>query len=273
MDLNGKVAIVTGAGGGIGAALAEAAVGAGARVVLADLKAEGLSEVAKKLNSQRTDSAIAVPGDVSDSAHIAQLIATGKENFGPVDVYFANAGVGGGVNLEASETEWDLALQVNVMAHVRAANLLIPEWIERQTGYFVSTASAAGLLTQIGSATYSVSKHAAVAFAEWLSVSYGDQGIKVSCLCPMGVNTDMLNGGTESTDAVAQQAARAVTDAGQVFEPEEVAQIVLDAMAEETFLILPHREVLMFWQRKSGDYDRWLSGMRRYQASLITTQP
>ena len=270
MDLNGKVAIVTGAGGGIGAALAEAAVEAGARVVLADLKADGLEAVAGRINAQYSGAAIAVAGDVSDSEHIAKLIASAKENFGPVDVYFANAGVGGGMNLEASEAEWDLAHQVNVMAHVRAATQLIPEWVERQTGYFVSTASAAGLLTQIGSATYSVSKHAAVAFAEWLSVTYGDQGVKVSCLCPMGVNTNMLTGGNESTDAVAQQAARAVTDAGQVLEPEDVAQIVLAAMVEETFLILPHREVLMFWQRKSGDYDRWLSGMRRYQASLIS---
>lgn len=268
MDLGGKVAIVTGAGGGIGAALAKALVSAGSRVVVADLKAEGVHDVTAQLNAQAPGSAVAVAGDVSQADHIATLISTAEESFGPVDIYFANAGVGGGVQLDASEEEWELALQVNVMAHVRAAKQLIPGWIERGSGYFVSTASAAGLLTQIGSATYSVSKHGAVAFAEWLSVTYGDQGIAVSCLCPMGVNTAMLTGGVEITTEAQRRAAQAVTDAGNVLEADDVADIVLAAMAAETFLILPHEEVLTFLQRKTSDYDRWLAGMRRYQASL-----
>ncbi|GAA3534592.1 putative short chain dehydrogenase/reductase [Aeromicrobium flavum] len=268
MDINGKVAVVTGAGGGIGAALAEALVAAGARVVVADLKADGVESVAKSLNADTPDSAVAVAGDVSRTEQIQRLIQTAEESFGPVDLYFANAGVGGGVNLDASEEDWDLAHQVNVMAHVRAAQLLVPGWVERGSGYFVSTASAAGLLTQIGSATYSVSKHGAVAFAEWLSVTYGDQGVKVSCLCPMGVNTDMLTGGAPITNETQRRAAQAVTDAGGVLEPAEVAAMVLAAMDTEEFLILPHPEVKTFLSRKTGDIDRWLAGMRRYQASL-----
>lgn len=268
MDINGKVAIITGAGGGIGAALADALVAGGARVVVADLKADGVDEVAARLNERRPESAVAVAGDVSKTEQIEKLISAAEEHFGPVDIYFANAGVGGGVGLDASEEDWDLAHQVNVMAHVRAARLLVPGWVERGSGYFVSTASAAGLLTQIGSATYSVTKHGAVAFAEWLSVTYGDQGVAVSCLCPMGVNTDMLTGGGPVTNETQRQAARAVTEAGGVLEPAEVADIVLDAMKAEQFLILPHPEVKIFLSRKTGDVDRWLAGMRRYQASL-----
>lgn len=268
MIVEGKVAVITGAGGGIGAALAEALVRQGARVVVADLDATKVTAVAAGLNTQVADSAVAVGVDVSGTDGIEQLISAAETAFGPVDLYFANAGVGGGVGLAASEDEWDLALQVNVMAHIRAAKLLVPGWIERGAGYFVSTASAAGLLTQIGSATYSVSKHAAVSFAEWLSVTYGSKGVAVSCLCPMGVNTDMLNAGSDSTDAIQRKAAQAVTDAGGVLEPSEVADIVVAALADEKFLILPHPEVLTYWQRKSGDYDRWLGGMRRYQDSL-----
>lgn len=268
MDVNGKVAVITGGGGGIGAALAEALVAAGARVVVADLVADGVEAVAARLNAAVPGSAVAVAGDVSRTDQIERLIAAAEESFGPVDIYFANAGVGGGLGLDASEEEWDLALQVNTMAHVRAAKLLVPGWVERGVGYFVSTASAAGLLTQIGSATYSVSKHGAVAFAEWLSVTYGDQGVAVSCLCPMGVNTNMLTGGTPITTEAQRRAAQAVTDAGGVLEASDVAAMVLTAMKSEEFLILPHPEVKIFQSRKATDIDRWLAGMRRYQASL-----
>lgn len=157
-----------------------------------------------------------------------------------------------------------LALAVNVGAHVTAARALLPGWLERGEGYFVATASAAGLLTQIGSAPYSVSKHACVAFAEWLSVTYGDRGLRVSAICPMGVETAMLR--TEGANAIDPSAARVVREAGAVLTPEEVATIALAAMEEETFLILPHPEVLTYFQRKAGDYDRWLAGMRRIQA-------
>jgi NAD(P)-dependent dehydrogenase (short-subunit alcohol dehydrogenase family) len=263
-----KVAIVTGAGGGIGAAVAQRFVEAGARVVLTDLQADKVEQVVKELDQARPGAVTGLAADVSKTADIQRSIDAAREAFGPVDLYVANAGVGGGVGLEASEEDWTLALDVNVLAHVRAAKLLVPGWLERGSGYFLSTASAAGLLTQIGSPTYSVSKHGAVAFAEWLSVTYGDCGIAVSCLCPMGVNTAMLTGGSDSSDAVAQQAAKAVTSAGGVLEPLDVADVVLEAIDDERFLVLPHPEVLEFWRRKTNDYDRWLNGMRRYQGSL-----
>jgi NAD(P)-dependent dehydrogenase (short-subunit alcohol dehydrogenase family) len=206
-------------------------------------------------------------GDCSAEADLARLIATAEERFGPVEVFFANAGVGVGRGLDSTDPEWATALDVNVLAHVRAARLLVPGWLERGEGYFVSTASAAGLLTQIGSPTYAVSKHAAVAFAEWLSVTYGRRGIAVSCLCPMGVNTAMLHGAGPDDEA-GRRSLRAVTDAGDVLEPLDVADVVLAALDTEQFLILPHPEVLTFFRRKGSDYDRWLSGMRRYQDTL-----
>ena len=268
MNVAGKVAVVTGGGGGIGAALGRRLVESGAQVLLADLQGDKVTAVAEDLCAVRDGSAIGVAADVSATEDIERLIAVASDAYGPVDLYAANAGVGGGIGLDVDEEQWRLALDVNVMAHVRAARLLVPGWVERGSGYFLSTASAAGLLTQIGSPTYSVSKHGAVAFAEWLDVTYGDRGVKVSCLCPMGVNTDMLNGGADSDDEVARRAAQAVTDAGGVLEPLEVADLVLAAIDDERFLVLPHPEVLTFWQRKSGDYDRWLAGMRRYQETL-----
>jgi len=149
---------------------------------------------------------------------------------------------------------------------VLAAKRLLPGWLERGEGYFLATASAAGLVTQIGSAPYAVTKHAAVAFAEWLSVTYGDRGLRVSCLCPMGVNTAMLNAGGEENVASAT-----VTTAGAVLEPEDVAEVVVEAMRDERFLVLPHPEVLTFFQRKGSDYDRWIAGMRRLQRTVSGT--
>lgn len=160
-------------------------------------------------------------------------------------------------------------IDVNLRAHIRAAQLLIPDWVERGEGYFISTASAAGLLTQIGSATYAVTKHAAVGFAEWLAISYRDSGVRVSCLCPMGVNTELLYGGEKSGDPRGVAATRAVTSAGAVLEPAQVARDVLAAIDEERFLILPHAAVADMFRQKAADYDRWLRGMRRYQASLL----
>jgi NAD(P)-dependent dehydrogenase (short-subunit alcohol dehydrogenase family) len=171
--------------------------------------------------------------------------------------------------LEVTEHEWDQSIDVNLRAHIRAAQLLVPGWVERGEGYFVSTASAAGLLTQLGSATYSVTKHAAVGFAEWLNITFGDQGVRVSCLCPMGVNTKLLYSPGESEDPLARLATRAVTSAGNVIEPADVAEIVLAAVDEERFLILPHPAVLEMYRHKGADYDRWLRGMRRYQHSLM----
>ncbi|MBY6540199.1 SDR family oxidoreductase [Rhodococcus sp. BP-349] len=267
MRVTDKVAIVTGGGAGIGAALATALVEAGNSVLVADLDAAAADAVAARLGER----CIAVGGDVADDAVIALMIERVEDAFGPLDIYIANAGTTAGMGLDSTDAAWDTALSVNVLAHVRAARVVIPRWIERGThGYFLSTASAAGLLTQIGSATYSVSKHAAVGFAEWLSVTYGDRGIAVSCLCPMGVNTALLNSGFDSDAEGASVAASAVTGAGTVLEPEDVARIVLEAMETEKFLVLPHPEVLTFYSHKSADYDRWIAGMRRYRTSLET---
>lgn len=186
---------------------------------------------------------------------------TAEETFGPLDLYFANAGVieGGGL---ADQADWGRAIEVNVMAHVRAAEAVLPAWLERGEGYFVATASAAGLLTQIGLAPYAVTKHAAVGFAEWLAVTYGDRGIKVSCLCPMGVETAMYKAGLEAEGDEAL-GARVVAGAGKILSPDEVAEAVLAGIASERFLILPHPEVLDFYRRKGIDYDGWIEGMRR----------
>jgi NAD(P)-dependent dehydrogenase (short-subunit alcohol dehydrogenase family) len=263
-----KVAIVTGGGNGIGAALAAKLAAQDAHVVIADVDSDAARVVADGINAERSGAAVAVGADVSDTAEIAQLIECADNEFGPVDLYFANAGITGVSGLNVTEDEWDRSIDVNLRAHIRAAQLLVPGWVERGEGYFVSTASAAGLLTQLGSATYSVTKHAAVGFAEWLNITYGDQGVRVSCLCPMGVNTNLLNSPGDSDDALARLANRAVTAAGDVLEPADVADVVLDAIADERFLILPHPAVLEMYRQKAGDYDRWLKGMRRYQHSL-----
>jgi NAD(P)-dependent dehydrogenase (short-subunit alcohol dehydrogenase family) len=202
---------------------------------------------------------------VADRCANDALIDATEQRFGPVDLFCANAGVAGGTLMEGG---WELALGVNTMAHVYAAQRLVPGWVERGEGYFLSTASAAGLLTQIGSAQYAVSKHAAVAFSEWLSVTYGDAGVRVSCLCPMGVNTPLLNEG-DDVGGVGKRASDAVRSAGAVLEPEEVADLVVEVVRAEQFLVLPHPEVLDFFRHKGSDYDRWLRGMRRLQAALI----
>lgn len=263
MQVKDTVAVVTGAAGGIGAALAEALLAGGARVVVSDVDEQRLAETAERLG------AIAVAGDAASDADIAAMIAAAEEHFGPVDIYFANAGVGDGSGLAATDDQWQLALDVNLLAHVRAARQLVPGWVERGRGYFVSTASAAGLLTQIGSATYSVSKHGAVGFAEWLAVTYGDDGVGVSCLCPMGVDTEMLRSGMTSAGGEGGRvAAAAVTGAGDVLAPRDVAEQVLRSVEEGSFLITPHTDVREFLRRKVDDHDRWIRGMQRYQRQL-----
>jgi NAD(P)-dependent dehydrogenase (short-subunit alcohol dehydrogenase family) len=267
-----KVAVVTGGGGGIGGALAAKLTQEGARVVVADLDADAAREVADRVNAEWPGACVSAGADVSDSAEIQQLIDLADHEFGPVDLYFANAGITGAPSLHASEAEWDLSIDVNLRAHIRAAQLLVPGWVQRGEGYFVSTASAAGLLTQIGGATYSVTKHAAVGFAEWLNITYGDQGVRVSCLCPMGVNTKLLYAGRDSGDPAGRAGTQAVISAGEVLEPAEVADVVLKAIDEERFLILPHPSVLEMYRQKGSDYDRWLRGMRRYQRSLLNQE-
>jgi NAD(P)-dependent dehydrogenase (short-subunit alcohol dehydrogenase family) len=263
MELGGKITVVTGAASGMGRAFAHRFAEEGAQgVVVADLNEAGAKAVAEQIEQKHPGVALSVGCDVGDDASVGALIAATEATFGPVDLFFANAGVGGGTDLETADADWDLAFAVNVKAHYYAARRLMPGWVARGDGYFCSTASAAGLLTQIGSAPYSVTKHAAVALAEWISVTFGGHGVKVSCLCPMGVNTGMLN-----ADA-AGLSADVVRTAGAVLEPDDVATVVVDAIREERFLILPHPEVLTFFQRKASDYDRWLKGMRRLQARV-----
>jgi NAD(P)-dependent dehydrogenase (short-subunit alcohol dehydrogenase family) len=266
MELAGKVTVITGGAGGIGSALAHrfAAEGA-AGVVVADRDIAGATRVAEEIEAAHPGVSLAVACDVSDDQSTGVLIDAVQATFGPIDLFFANAGIGLGTDLDTSDADWDLSFAVNTKAHYYAARRLVPGWVARGDGYFCSTASAAGLLTQIGSAPYAVTKHAAVAFAEWLSVTYGGHGVKVSCLCPMGVNTNMLNAG----DAGQISGADVVRAAGDIVEPEFVADVCVDAIREERFLILPHPEVLTFFQRKTSDYDRWLNGMRRLQARVL----
>jgi NAD(P)-dependent dehydrogenase (short-subunit alcohol dehydrogenase family) len=257
VDLDGARVVVTGAARGIGEALARRLHQAGATVVVADVLDPG--PVADSL-----ERAVAIVTDVSTEAGNAALIREAEDAVGPIDLFFANAGVALGTDLETSEADWQRAFDINVHAHRWAAKHLLPGWLERGHGYFCSTASAAGLLTALGSAPYSMTKHAAVAFAEWLAITYGDRGIRVSCLCPQGVNTAMLDapfGGTS-------ERMRAIAD---VLEPGEVADHVAEAIAEERFLILPHPEVHEYAVRRATDIDRWLAGMRRLQARLPST--
>jgi NAD(P)-dependent dehydrogenase (short-subunit alcohol dehydrogenase family) len=264
MELSGKVVVVTGGASGIGRALAGRFARDGARgVAVADLDADGAAAVAAEIG----EGATGIRCDVSLPDQVDDLIARTEEAFGPIDLFCANAGVGQGTGLDTPDDVWDRAFDVNVRSHVLAARRLVPGWLEHGEGYFLSTASAAGLLTQIGSAPYSVTKHAAVAFAEWLAVTYGSRGIRVSCLCPMGVNTNMLNAGLDTTDSEGL-GARIVAATGEVLEPEDVAQSVVEALRDERFLILPHPEVLEFFRRKGSDYDRWIAGMQRLQAHV-----
>ncbi len=276
MEFAGAGIVVTGAAGGIGEALARRFHALGSTVVVADVLEKGVRSVADDLNAIRPDSALAVVADLRSEEGNRQLVETAHrylsqhgrdgDSKSGIDLFFANAGVGTGNFVEStSEDDWDLAFDVNIHAHRWAAKYLLPRWLERGSGYFCSTASAAGLLAQIGSAPYSVTKHAAVAFAEWMSLTYGDRGVRVSCLCPQGVNTRMLSGG----DLGDSRAGDVVRSAGVVLEPEQVAHIVAEAIVAERFLILPHPEVHDFETKKTADRDRWLAGMRKLQRRVF----
>ena len=240
--------VVTGAGGGIGAALARRFAAEGARVVVNDVDAGRAKAVADEIGG------IAVPGDAS------AIVAEARDALGgTVDVYCANAGVAfGGPDVAdlADERAWAASWDVNVMAHVRAAHELLPAWLERGSGRFVSTVSAAGLLTMIGAAPYSVTKHGAYAFAEWLSLTYRHRGLKVHAICPQGVRTDMLAATGSAGDLVLQPTAIA---------PEEVADALFKGIEEDRFLILPHPEVAGYYQVRAGEPDRWLTTMNHIQ--------
>jgi NAD(P)-dependent dehydrogenase (short-subunit alcohol dehydrogenase family) len=256
MEFAGRNTVVTGAGRGIGAALAREFHARGANVVLADL-----ADAEAAAATIGGDRAIGLTADVSTEDGNLALIRAATDAFGPIDLFFANAGVGVGSDLEhTDEDAWNLAFDVNVHAHRWAAKHLVPAWVERGHGYFCSTASAAGLLAQIGSGPYTLTKRAAVAFAEWVSITYGDAGVKVTCLCPQGVNTDMLHAGDDAVSG-----SNVVKMAGEVLEPDAVAVQVADTIEAETFFVLPHPEVAAYVQMKAADPDRWLGGMRKLQ--------
>lgn len=256
LKVENKTVIVTGGGSGIGRALCQAFAREGARgVVVSDVNADSAERVASEIGG------LAVQADVGVEADVQALVERTREAYGAVDLFCCNAGIALEGGAEVPDEEWQRIFQINFMAHVYAARAVVPEMLERGSGGFLVTASAAGLLTQIGSAPYAVTKHAAVAFAEWLSVTHGDRGLQVFCLCPQGVRTAMMQQ-FEDESAIGDYLAKVAVS------PEDVAEVVLKAMEQETFMILPHPEVAEFFRRKAGDYDRWLGGMRRFQTSL-----
>ncbi len=269
MEVAGRVVVVTGGASGIGRALCRgfAARGAGATVV-ADIDGPGARAVAGEL-AGRGAATLAVATDVADGDQVADLVARAESAFGPIDVFCANAGVLVAGGVEVPPATWDRLWAVNVMSHVHAARAVLPSMLERGGGYLVHTASAAGLLTQLGSAPYAVTKHAVVALAEWLSITHFDAGIRVSCLCPQGVRTAMTG---EMTGAAAEVAAATAGRDGML-DPEAVSDAVLEAVAAERFLVLPHPEVADYEQRRAGDRERWLRAMRRVQAQIADLGP
>ncbi len=266
MELDGKVAIVTGGASGIGQALASQLAAHGARVVVGDLDELGAQSTSSAIRSTG-GAAASLRANAANEADIEALIALAGRQFGSVDIYVANAGVIGRPGL-GTEPDWDAVLEFNLRAHIRAARLLVPQWRSAGSGYFVSVASAAGLLTQLGAAGYAVSKHAAVGFAEWLAVTYGDEGIGVSCVCPLGVETPLLQAIREVDDPDARLGASAIERSAGIISAADVAAATVEAMQSERFMVLPHPELLEMYRQKGSDYDRWIAGMRRYQRTL-----
>jgi NADP-dependent 3-hydroxy acid dehydrogenase YdfG len=267
MDIADSVIVVTGAGSGIGAELGRRFVAAGARaVVLADRNVAGARRVADDLGSAAT----AVELDVTDEQAVAALVGSVLAEHGRIDLFCSNAGIALGIGLDGGDqaaAAWQQAWDVHVMAHVYAARAVVPAMTERGGGYLLNTASAAGLLSAPGDAPYSVTKHAAVALAEWLAYQYRDRNIRVSVLCPMGVDTPLLMDGLNAGHA----GARAVAASAEVIGVAQVADAVLAGLQAETFLILPHPQVGKFWAGKAADIDRWLAGMAQLAAQAGTT--
>ena len=251
--IDGAGAVVTGGGAGIGRALARGLAAAGARVVINDLDADAAAAVAEQTGGY------AVPGDASTEQGVRDLIAAAREQLGWIDIYCSNAGIAVGTDPQTPDSVWQQAWDVNVMAHVRASRELLPDWLERGRGCFVVTASAAGLLTMLGSATYSATKHAAEAYAEWLAATYAHRGLTVHCICPQGVRTSMLAASGQAGQVVLKDAA---------IEPEQVAEALLAGMAAGQFLILPHPEVRGYYELRASDTDKWLRGMSRMQQRI-----
>lgn len=258
MEISDKVAVVTGGASGIGAGMAARFAREGAAgVVVADVNLERAQGVARSIGAQ----AVAIACDVSREADIQDLVRQTRERFGRIDIYFSNAGILGPMGgIELEDALWNKMWQIHGMAHVWAARAVIPEMVERGEGYFLVTASAAGLLNIVESAPYGVTKHAAVALAEWLRIAYGRKGVRVSCLCPQSVQTDMTRDGTGSAGL------------DGVLTPEQVADVVVQTMRDERFLALPHPEVARYFLNKGQDYDRWIGGMQKLYALHMDPQ-
>ncbi len=253
LDLRGACVVVTGAGSGIGAAMARRFAAGGAMVVVNDLDPVAAQQVADQIGG------LAKAGDISRIGEVRSLVEAATARFGPVDLFCANAGVAVGGSETAPEDAWNLAWRVNVLAHVHAANVLLPGWLDRGRGRLITTVSAAGLLTMLGSAPYSVTKHAALAFSEWLRATYSHRGIIVQSLCPQGVRTPLF----DSTGDLGESVLGATATSA-----EQVAEAVAQALTGDGFLILPHAEVADYALRRASDPDRWLAGMNRLQQSI-----
>lgn len=252
---SGQRVVVTGAARGIGAAIAERLAGLGARLAVTDLLEEQVRVTAEHVGAQP------IRADISTADGVSTVVDEARSMLGDIDVWIGNAGVAKGAGLEATESDWDVSWRVNVLAHVRAARLLVPRWLDRGSGRFVVTASAAGLLTVLGQPSYAVTKHGAEAFAEWLAASYGHRGIDVHAICPQGVRTDMYPGPGDdpAADIIGHDGA---------LQPVEVADALVATLAHGDFLVLPHPEVKDYFALRGGDTDKWLRGMQRLQARI-----
>ena len=261
MELNDKVAVITGAGAGIGRALAIGFIAKGARhVVCTDLDATSAAETVELIGDKASSAVL----DVSSQSDIEALVQRTLLSQGYIDIFVSNAGYAQGGGLKLDTEDWKKMMEVHMWSHLNAARAVLPSMIERGGGYILNTASAAGLLTQIDSGPYAVSKHAAVAFAEWLSINYQDKGIGVSVLCPQAVRTNILGPRLKNS---AKKSTRQASKDG-ILEPEVVADDCIRAIEEERFMVLPHPEVATYFKRKADDYERWLGGMRRFREKL-----
>ena len=255
MEVEGRVVVVTGGGRGIGRALARRFAAGGAKaVIVADVDEDAAAKVAQEIGG------VAVGCDVSRENEVADLVQKVQSIEGRIDIFCSNAGIAIGGGPEASTSDWKRIWDVNLMAHVFVARHVLPNMVERKEGYLLGTVSAAGLLNHVFAAPYGVTKAAALSLFEWIAIAHGDDGVRVSCLCPQGVRTDMLD--TERQLGIDFLTAGAL-------EPEQVAEVVVDGIRDERFLILPHPEVADYFQRKAQDYDRWLKGMRRLRTKLL----